>query len=134
MLFIDAVIVSISGMVFGNLNSVLYSIVALFATSYVLDIILYGHEEARLIYIISDNSDIMTRRILEEMETGVTLLEGYGAYEKKEKRIVMCVVKKQMAHRVEEIVKQEDATAFMIITSASQIYGEGYKSYFGEII
>ena len=46
----------------------------------------------------------------------------------------MCVVQKQMAHKVEEIVKQEDSSAFMIVSSASEIYGEGYKSYFGEII
>lgn len=42
------------------------------------------------------------------------------------------MVKKPMAHKVEEIVKQEDSAAFMIISSASEIYGEGYKSYFGE--
>ena len=44
----------------------------------------------------------------------------------------MCVVKVQMSPRVEEIVKQEDAEAFMIVTSATEIYGEGYKSYFSE--
>ena len=49
-----------------------------------------------------------------------------------DKKIILCVVKKQSAYRVEEIVKQEDEKAFMIVTSASEIYGEGYKSYFGE--
>ena len=46
----------------------------------------------------------------------------------------MCVARKQSAHKVEEVVKQEDASAFMIITSATEIFGEGYKSYYGEIL
>lgn len=46
--------------------------------------------------------------------------------------MILCVVKKHSAPKVEEIVKQEDTAAFMIISSASEIYGEGYKSYFGE--
>ena len=48
--------------------------------------------------------------------------------------MILCVVKKQFAHKVEEIVRQEDHLAFMIISSASEIYGEGYKSYFGEVL
>lgn len=134
MLMIDAVIVCLSGVVFGDINSVLYSIIAVFTTSYVLDIVLYGRDEAKLIYIISDKSEEMTARMLKEIDIGVTLLEGSGAYENKEKKIIMCVVRKQLAHKVEEVVKQEDTSAFMIITNATEIYGEGYKSYFGEIL
>ena len=68
------------------------------------------------------------------MDIGVTYLKGIGAYENKDKQVIMCVVKKPSAFKVEEIVKQEDAAAFMIISNASEIYGEGYKSYFGERI
>lgn len=134
MLMIDAVIVSLSGVIFGNINSVLYSIIAALTTSYVLDIVLYGHDEAKLIYIISDRSEKLTERMLLEIDIGVTLLEGSGAYENKEKKVMMCVVRKQLAHKVEEVVRQEDSSAFMIITNATEIYGEGYKSYFGEIL
>ena len=134
MLITDAVIVSLSGIIFKNVNSVLYSIIAALTTSYVLDIVLYGHEMAKLIYIISDKSSDITIRILKEIQIGVTLLNGSGAYESKEKSVIMCVVRKQLAHKVEEIVKEEDTSAFMIITGATEIYGEGYKSYFGEIL
>lgn len=134
MLIIDALIVCLSGVVFGDMNSVLYSVIAVLTTSYVLDIVLYGRDEAKLIYIISDKSEEITNRMLKEIKLGITLLKGSGAYENKEKKIIMCVVRKQSAHKVEEVVKQEDASAFMIITSASEIFGEGYKSYFGEIL
>ena len=50
----------------------------------------------------------------------------------REKKVIMCVTKKQIAPRAEEIVKEEDPNTFMIVSSASEIYGEGYKSYFSE--
>lgn len=134
MLMIDAVIIGISGIVFQNFDSVLYSIISVLTMSAVLDMVLYGRDGAKLIYIISDESEKITSRILQELDIGVTHLEGSGAYKNVEKKVIMCVVKKQLAHKVEEIVRDEDISAFMIISSASEIYGEGYKSYFGEVI
>ena len=64
----------------------------------------------------------------------MTYLEGEGAYSKKTKRVIMCVVRKQLAPQIEEIVKEEDKDAFMIISSATEIYGEGYKNIFSEKI
>ncbi|MCI8571183.1 MAG: YitT family protein [Lachnospiraceae bacterium] len=131
-LAIDSVIIGIGGLVFGNVEGVLYSIISAAATSRVLDLILYGRDEARLIYIISNYAEAITERILQELHTGVTYLKGAGAYKKEEKQIILCVVKKTGAYKVEEIVKQEDENAFMIVSNAKEIYGEGYKSYFGE--
>lgn len=134
MLIIDGVIISLSGLVFRNPESVLYSIIAAASTSYVLDIVLYGKDSAKLIYIISDNAEMITTRILSDIGIGVTHLTGSGAYANKEKKVILCVVRKQLAHKVEEVVRQEDASAFMIVSSATEIYGEGYKSYFGEAL
>ena len=131
-LIFDAVIIGTGWLVFQNLDVILYSAVSAMVTSQVLDLVLYGKDEANLIYIISDVSEKITNRILEEMQIGVTHLQGSGGYRRKDKQIILCVVKKQSAYRIEEIVKQEDEKAFMIVTSASEIYGEGYKSYFGE--
>ncbi|MBQ8598256.1 MAG: YitT family protein [Lachnospiraceae bacterium] len=131
-LMIDSLIILSGGLVFGNLDTVLYSALSAVFMSKVLDLVLYGAEGAKLIYIISNYSDRITERILKELEIGVTHLSGSGAYSKTEKQIIFCVVRKQFAYQVEEIVKQEDERAFMIITGASEIYGEGYKSYFVE--
>ncbi|MCM1126008.1 MAG: YitT family protein [Lachnospiraceae bacterium] len=132
LLLVDAVVIGIGGIVFRNVESMLYSVLSVAVTSAVLDMVLYGRDEAKLIYIVSDYFEEIAKRILGEVDIGVTYLSGTGGYERKEKQVILCVVKKPMAHKVEEIVKQEDAAAFMIISSASEIYGEGYKSYFGE--
>ncbi len=131
-LSIDAVIICIGGIVFGNLDTVFFSVISAAVTSRVLDLILYGRDEAKMIFIISNSSEAITQRILIELDTGVTHLTGTGAFKKENKQIILCVVRKQNAYKVEEIVKQEDASAFMIISSATEIYGEGYKSYYGE--
>lgn len=131
-LVVDTVIIGIGGLVFGDVETVLYSAVSAAATSRVLDLVLYGRDEAKMIYIISNSAQAITERILKELQIGVTHLSGAGAYKKEQKQIIFCVVKKQNAYKVEEIVKQEDSSAFMIISSATEIYGEGYKSYFGE--
>lgn len=129
-LLIDAGIILLGGVVFGNIESVLYSILSAAVTSQVLNYVLYGGDEARMFYIISDACQQITERILAEIDIGVTHLYGNGAYEGREKQVILCVVKKRLAYRVEEIVKQEDAAAFMIISNATEIYGEGYKNIF----
>lgn len=134
MLLFDAAVISLSGAVFGNTEAVLYGIISAAGTSVVLDKVLYGRDGAKLIYIISDRPESITERLLGELDIGVTHLEGSGAYKNVEKKIIMCVVRKPSAHKVEEVVRQEDASAFMIISNASEIYGEGYKSYFGEVL
>ena len=61
-------------------------------------------------------------------------MEGEGAYSNEKKKVIMCVVRKQISPQIEEIVKEEDPAAFMIISSAAEIYGEGYKNIFSEKI
>ena len=131
-LLIDGVIICIGGIVFQNMESVVYSVISAAVTSKVLDLVLYGNDEAKMIYIISNSPKVIAERILKELDTGVTYLTGTGAYKKEEKQVIFCVVRKQLAYKVEEVVKQEDSRAFMIISNATEIYGEGYKSYFGE--
>ena len=70
--------------------------------------------------------------LMQDLDMGVTYLEGTGAYTDKKKKIIMCVARKRVAPKVEEVVKSVDAAAFMIVTSASEIFGKGYKSYYSE--
>lgn len=128
----DAIIITMSGIVFRDIDAALYAGITVVVNSVVLDLVLYGKDEAKLLYIISDRPKEITERILTELDIGVTYIEGRGAYSGKEKKVLMCVAKKQASPRVEAIVKEEDAEAFMVVTSATEIFGEGFKSYFSE--
>lgn len=131
-LTLDAAIVTASALLFRNVERALYSGMAIFITSLVLDLVLYGRDGAMLIYIISDHYEVITKRILEELDIGVTYVNGSGAYSGRQKNVIMCVVRKNLSFKAEEIVKEEDPMAFMIVTSATEIYGEGYKNIYSE--
>lgn len=131
-LLTDACIVTVSAFVFRDVNKALYAGLTVFLTSIVLDVVLYGRDGAKLIYIISDHSEKITRRLLEELDIGVTYVQGSGAYSGKDKNVILCAIRKQLAPKAEDIVKEEDPLAFMIVTSATEIYGEGYKNIFSE--
>lgn len=133
-LLMDAVVVTCSALVFKDIDKALYAGMTVVITSLVMDIVLYGKDEAKLIHIISDKSEEITKRLLDDLEIGVTYVHGEGAYSGKEKKVIMCVVKKQMSPKVEDIIKEEDPMAFMIVSSAMEIYGEGYKNLFSEKI
>ena len=130
----DAIVVTLSGLVFWDIDSMLYAVITVSSASLTLDVVLYGRDEAKLLYIISSRPQEITARILTELDIGLTLINGRGGYSGDEKQILMCAMKKTVFPRVESIVREEDADSFMIITSASEIYGEGYKSYFSERI
>lgn len=133
-LLLDVMVVIASAFLFRDLDRALYAGLAVFVISVVLDLVLYGKDGAKLIYIISDRSEAIAGRILEELDIGVTYIDGYGAYSGRNKKIIMCVMRKNLSHKAEEIVKAEDGDAFMIVSSASEIYGEGYKNIFSEKI
>lgn len=126
-LIFDMVIVTISGIVFGDFNVAMYAFIAVFVTGRVMDMVLYGGDGARLIYIISDKHIEIAKRVLDDLEVGVTFLEGRGGYSNSDKKVIMCVIRKQITPKLEDVIKEVDPASFMIVTSASEIYGEGYK-------
>lgn len=130
----DAVVVVLSGIVFRDMDAALYAAIAVGCSSITMDVVLYGRDEAKLLYIVSDETQRISTRILEELDIGMTLINGRGAYSGNEKQVIMCAMKKTVFPQVESIVRDEDSDSFMIVTSASEIFGEGYKSYFSERI
>lgn len=133
-LITDALIVTGSAFVFKNMDVALYAGLVVLVNSLLLDLVLYGRDGAKMFFIISDFPERIAGRILEELDIGATYMSGSGAYSGQEKRVILCVVKKQLSHKAEEIVRQEDPDAFLIVTSATEIFGEGYKNIFSEKI
>lgn len=126
-LMMDSLVILISIIVFKNVNVGLYATIAVFTSSKVFDFVLYGGDTVKLVYIISNKEANMCERILDEMEIGFTYINGEGPYTGDSKKIILCAVKKQLYPHLKEVVHEEDPTAFMIVSSASDIYGEGFK-------
>lgn len=131
-LLTDAVIVAASAFVFQNIDTALYAGLVVFINSVLIDVVLYGRDGAKMFFIISDRPEAIGKRILEDLDISATYMSGSGAYSRKDKKVIMCVVKKHLSPKLEEVVRQEDPKSFTIITSATEIYGEGYKSIFSQ--
>ena len=99
-----------------------------------LDLVLYGGDSAKMLYIISTRQEQISERILTEIGIGVTYLKAEGAYTKSDKKVIMCVCRKYNYTKIREIVKEEDIDAFFIVSSANEVFGDGYKSYLTEEI
>ncbi len=131
-MIIDGMVVLVSGIVFGNVETALYAGVGLFVQTSVMNTVLYSGDEARMLYIISKNKDKIADRILVELDCGATYIKGAGAYTGKENDILMCVLNMKNLPMARDIVKQEDSDAFMIVTSATNVFGEGFKRHDSE--
>lgn len=126
-LIVDGMIVLLGGLTFLQVNKLVYAVIALVIQSKVTDFVLYGQDGAKMIYIITENMPQIANRITKELHSGVTYLHAHGAYTGAEKQVLMCAMRKQLLNKAKEVVLEEDPKAFMIVTSATQVWGSGYK-------
>lgn len=122
----DAVIIGVSGLVYGNIEAVMYSLVAVFITSRVIDFVLYGSEHGKVIIVVSDKAKEMAGIIMNEHSRGVTLIKAQGGYTHKEKNILWCAVRASQVRNINRSVRETDPAAFTVICDAGQIIGEGF--------
>lgn len=128
----DCIIVMISAFVFQDIVIALYALIAVWVCATFMDKVMYGTDEAKLLYIISDHSEKIAASLMQDLDAGVTFVQGKGAYSGKEKAVIMAAMRKALAPKAEDVVRQIDPEAFMIVTNATEIYGEGYKNLFSE--
>lgn len=129
-LITDCIIVGVSALVFGNIEAALYAGIALAVNSTVLDFVLYGSNGARMIFIVTERPDEINKVLTEKVNTGSTVIRGEGAYTGREKTILMVVAKKHRFPKIRDAVGAADPNSFMIVSSASEIFGNGYLSIF----
>ena len=120
--------------VFKNIDAGLYAAICIIVSSSLMDMMLYGRDQAKLIIIISDKNEEISERLMGELDVGATFLEGQGAYSGADKKVVLCVVKKWLLARALKIIKAVDSQSFSIVTTANEVFGEGYKAHDGEQI
>ena len=125
LILIDTLIVAAGVFVFG-LEIGLYAVAAVFVTGKVSDAILDGLKFAKIAYIISDHPEKIAEHIFQELGRGITGLEGQGMYSGKHKIVLMCVVSKKEAVSLKDIVKSADKEAFLILSEAKEVLGEGF--------
>ena len=123
-----AVIVAVS-VTFRTLYAALYGLVALYISSIVMDGVLYGMDTAKVAYIISDKNQEISDAIVKDLDRGVTILHGQGAYTGAEKNVLMCAFKQREIAAIKATIKDIDPAAFVIVCDAHEVLGEGFRDY-----
>ncbi len=129
LLVTDLVVIVLVAVVFHTLYTMLYGLVALYISTLVMDGVLYGMDTAKVAYIISDRNEEISNAIVHELDRGVTILHGQGAYTGAEKKVLMCAFKQREIASIKAAVKEIDPSAFLIVCDAHEVLGEGFRAY-----
>ena len=127
-LMVDSVVILAAGFVFGW-KQALYSIVVLYVSGLVVDTTMEGGGTVRTAMIITSQPEIVSEKILVDMERGVTVLEGTGAYTGENRPVLYCVVSRSEIQQLKAIVHEADSKAFMVIGVAHEVLGEGFQPF-----
>ena len=127
-LAIDVVIIIVYSLTFRQLTQALYGIAMTYICTTMIDKVVYGGNAAKMAYIISSRHEEITRQLL-EIDLGVTLLEGSGAYAHKTTQVVMCAFSRSYVIPVKKLVQKIDPDAFIIVCDTHEILGEGFGTY-----
>lgn len=125
-LFVDLVIVLLSYVVYGEIESIMYAIIVIFLSSKVIDTVLYGSDHSKLVLIITEKESAVLTCILCEIGRGATTLRAKGGYTMEDKKLILCAAKKTQISNLLRLVAQKDPKAFAIVCDAGEISGEGF--------
>ncbi len=125
-LMVDSAVILAAGFVFGW-KAALYAMIVLYVSGLVSETVLEGPGSVRTAMIVTSQVKMISDRVVDEMERGVTILEGTGAYTGSERPVVYCVITRSEVAQLKTIVHESDPDAFIVIGTAHEVLGEGFK-------
>ena len=127
-LVMDLAVIASYAVVFGSVLNALYGGVALYLTTVVMDMVVYGGRAAKVAYVISQENDAISKALLEK-DMGVTILPARGAYTQAERPVLLVAIRRREITAVKALVKELDPDAFLIVCDAREVLGEGFNEY-----
>ncbi len=124
----DTVVILAAGFVFGWENA-LYALVTTYVSGLAAEMALEGSDVFRTAIIISNCPDDVAHKIMADMERGVTILSGQGAYTGMDRPVLYCVISRSEVAQLKDLVHQSDPKAFMVIGQAHEALGEGFRPF-----
>ncbi len=123
---VDGSVILLGGIVFGNINAVLYGVLMTIVSTTVIDKVMYGSGTRRMLLVISDKAAEIAKAIMEETERGATLADVRGAYTGQPHQMMMCVCSKVEVFTSRRIINRIDPNAIVMLTTVDEAYGEGF--------
>lgn len=128
-LVFDGMVVVLTGIAFQDVSKALYSGVAVYIVSKMVDAVVYKFDYSKVALIISPAYEAIAEGIGKKLDRGATFLHAEGSYSGKPTKVVLVAVKKQQLAELTELVSELDPDAFIIVQEAHQVLGDGFKRY-----
>lgn len=128
LMYVDSAIVLLGLLAFGDWKIPLYSLVTIFITAKVIDIVIAGFASEKTLFIISEKQEEIRNFIVHELNRGGTFIKGQGIYKGNERTILYTVLNRKELGVLQDFISQTDPNAFMSVIDANEILGEGFKS------
>ena len=128
-LCIDLAVSVLTGLVFRDITRTLYTAVAVFITSKVMDAVIYRFDYSKVALIITGRYEAVATAVGEKLGRGTTYLYGEGAYTGRQTKVVLAAIKRQQLSELKELVTDIDPDAFIIVQEAHQVLGDGFTRY-----
>ncbi len=107
-------------------KAALYALITIFLSARIVDMVVQGFERHKACYIISTKQDAIKQKLLETLQRGITIFNAKGGFSNEDRPVLLCIISAQELARLKFIVRMEDERAFMFITAANEVLGEGF--------
>ena len=124
-LIIDSLIILSSLFIINDMAKVLWSIISIYITSRIIDTILTGRLNKKVVYLVTQKTDLLKEKITQELGPEGTIIKGDGLYQNQEKKMILLVVEVSKLQLLRQMVKENDPEGFLIITEATEMLGRG---------
>jgi uncharacterized membrane-anchored protein YitT (DUF2179 family) len=128
MIIVDSLIVLVGLVAFQDWKIPLYSLIVIFITGKVIDAILEGIDYEKVLFIVSDKTEEIRGKIINDLNRSGTLLKGEGLYNQEDRSIVFTVVNRRETVMLQQFIHSVDPNAFVTVLNANEILGQGFKS------
>lgn len=126
LLFVDGTTIAILSFTFHSAEIALYSIVAAFVATKMIDVILEGANYAKAVFVITNKGEEISKYMHDVINRTTTKIDAMGTYSNSEKEILLCVVNKKEIPKLKDGIKEIDDKAFTIVTTVTEAIGEGF--------
>ena len=133
LLAVDATVIAFLSVTFSSVEIALYSVVAVFVATKLVNFVLEGANFARALLIITEKPDEISACIHHEIDRTSTKINAIGTYKNEEKAILLCVVDRKQLPKLKEIIKRVDEKSFTIVTNVTEALGEGFEKMNEEV-
>ena len=123
---IDCVVVLLAG-IFIEMEYALYALISIYVAGKMVDIVMMGFTTDKACYVISNQYESIKQQIVTRMDRGVTVLHAEGGYSGEKRPILLCVMSAQEIGMLKALVRTVDENAFVFITEAHEVLGEGFR-------